>query len=104
MIFYSSRGRMEKIMRLPVTAFAVLVAIGSAAVAEPPKPAPAGQTRPAEPTQRPGQIVLASAEAVAQPGVDGIQPAKPAARPHVTPRVTHCRCGDPHVEPETQDQ
>jgi hypothetical protein len=95
---------MEKIMRLPVTAFAALVVIGSGAVAEPPKPAPAAQSRPAKPEQRPTEIVLASADAVAQPGADRIQPAKTAAKPHVTPRVTHCRCGDGQVDPEDQDQ
>ena len=91
-------------MRLPVTAFAALVVIGTAAVAEPPKPAPAPETRPSQSQQRPGQIVLASADAVAQPRADGIEAAKTAAKPHVTPRVTHCRCGDPQVDPGTQDQ
>jgi len=91
-------------MRLPVTAFAALLAIGGAAVAEPPKTAPAARTPPSQPEQRPGQIVLASADVLSPPTDGTVHPATPAAKPRVTPRVTHCRCGDQQVDPETQDQ
>ena len=90
---------MEKAVRLFMTALGT-VAIGGAAMAEPPKAAPA---KPAQTPARASQIVLASAEQVRGTSPDAAQAnSTPAKRPR--PRVTICRCGDPQPAPENLDQ
>ena len=90
-------------MRARIGTFAALLTIGTTAIAEPPKSAPARPTQSAPADQRQAPIVLASAEAVHATAA-GPQAAEPAAKRRVAPRVTTCRCGDPQVGTETQDQ
>ena len=91
-------------MRASVTAMTVMLMMGSAAFAEPPKNAPVKRPEPTQPANPPAQIVLASADAIRAPATDG-SPASQSPKRHVAPRVTTCRCGDPQVaDPENQDQ
>jgi hypothetical protein len=86
-------------MRLSMIALGAF-AICGAAVAEPPKAAPA---KPAQTQARPTQIVLASAEQVRGTSPE-IPQANSAPAKRRTPRVTTCRCGDPQANPENQEQ
>jgi len=89
----------EKAMRASAIVIAALLASVGPAMAEPPK----GEAVKADQSQqRPVQIVLASAEQVNAP-TQASQPAPPPKR-RVAPRVTTCRCGDPQVTPEIQEQ
>ena len=91
-------------MRMFVTGLATLLLVGGAAAAEPPKAAPAKRPASTQPATPRAEIVLASAESAHVPPTDGAQPAEATPKRHVAPRVTTCRCGDPQVAPETQDQ
>jgi len=90
-------------VRVPLTVITAVLLIGGAAVAAPPKTAPVKRPQPTQPANPPAQIVLASAEAVHAPTTDGAQSTQ-APKRRVAPRVTSCRCGDPQVDPETQNQ
>lgn len=90
-------------MRVSSTAMIAVLMIGGAAAAEPPKAAPDKRPQPTQPATPPAEIVLASAESVHAPMSDGSAVSQEPKR-RVAPRVTHCRCGDPKVDPETQDQ
>lgn len=90
---------MKKAVRLSMIALGT-VAIGGAAMAEPPKGAPA---KPAQTPARATQIVLASAEQVRGTSPEAAQANSAPAKRRV-PRVTTCRCGDPQAAPENQDQ
>lgn len=83
-------------MRARLTLIAALVALGTAANAEP-------QKTPSQPAPQPTKIVLASADPVRTPGAAAAKPvATPAKR---VGRVTTCRCGgDPQPAAETPDQ
>ena len=89
--------------RSSLTAVTTVLMIASAAAAEPPKAPPVKHPQPTQPTNPPTQIVLASAEGVQAPAPDGSTTA-PEPKRRIVPRVTHCRCGDPQVVPETQEQ
>ena len=104
MIFYSPHLVMEKFMRAFVMAFATLLVIGGTAAAEPPKTAPVKRPHPTQPTIRPAEIVLASAEAAHLPAPDSGQAVQSAPKRRVAPRVTTCRCGDPQADTESQEQ
>lgn len=87
---------LEKTMR----AFwiAAFLTIAGPALAEPAKhDAP----KPAQ-TQRPTEVVLASADSVRSSPSDVQQPSVTPKRP--LPRVTTCRCGDPQASPDGDDQ
>jgi len=89
----------EKAMRASAIVIAALLASVGPAMAEPPK----GEAVTSDQSQqRPVQIVLASAEQVNAP-TQASQPAPPPKR-RVAPRVTTCRCGDPQITPEIQEQ
>jgi hypothetical protein len=104
MIFYSPHLVTEKFMRAFVTGLATLMVIGGAAAAQPPKTAPAKRPHPIQAANPPAEIVLASAEATHVPGPASVQPVEAPPKPRVAPRVTTCRCGDPQVASETQEQ
>jgi hypothetical protein len=86
-------------MRAHYIAIAAL-AVGSAALAQPPKDEAAASTQP---QQRPTQVVLAAADAAHAPAPDPAQPAAAPAKRRVA-RVTTCRCGDQQVDPDSQEQ
>jgi hypothetical protein len=71
--------------RCLITAAAALAFAGSAA-AEPPKPAP----QPA-PTNRPAEVMMASADQIRTPALVAQAQATPAKKPRAA-RVTTCRC------------
>ena len=83
-------------MRARLTLIAAMIALGTAASAEP-------QKAPPQPAPQPTKIVLASADQVRTPGPVTAKPsATPAKR---SGRVTTCRCGgDPLPSAETPDQ
>jgi hypothetical protein len=86
---------MEKILTILATAL-----IAGTAAAEPPKGAPA---KAAEAKPPAAEVVLASAEtahaAASQTAESNGAPVKRRVA-----RVTTCRCGDPQVEPDSQEQ
>jgi hypothetical protein len=94
---------MEKAMRLSLTVMTGLLVIGGAAAAEPPKKAPVEAPKPIQSESRPATIMLASADAVRVSLPDGPQ-STPASKRRIAPRVTGCRCGDPQIQPDPQDQ
>src|SRR5690349_19309128 len=104
MIFYSPHLVTEKFMRVFVTGLATLMVIGGAAAAQSPKAAPAKRPQPIHAATPPAKIVLAAAEATHVPGPASVQPVEAPPKPRVAPRVTTCRCGDPQVASETQEQ
>jgi hypothetical protein len=85
-------------MEKALTILAVMLLTGSAA-AEPPK-SPA--TKPAEAKPGPAEVVLSSAEMSHAPVLEAKPNTAPAKRR--VARVTTCRCGDPQVEPDSQEQ
>ncbi|NUR14428.1 MAG: hypothetical protein HOQ20_21680 [Bradyrhizobium sp.] len=87
-------------MRARLTVIAMFVALGSTAVAEPPKNAPVS---PATPRKAP-EVVLASAETAHAPAPESPQQSAAASTKRRVARVTTCRCGDPQLDPETQEQ
>ncbi len=90
-------------MRLSLTVMTGLLVIGGAAAAEPPKKAPVDAPKPTQSEPRPATIMLASADAVRVSLPDGPQ-STPASKRRIAPRVTGCRCGDPQIQPDPQDQ
>ena len=89
-------------MRRSLTLIAGLLAIAGPASAEPrkkPEPAKAAQPQP-----RPASIVLASADTPRPAAPDSALAAPSPEKRRVVPRVTSCRCGDPQVEADPQDQ
>jgi hypothetical protein len=70
----------------------VAMLLGTAAPAEPAK-APAQNA--SQPVNRPGSVMMASADPVRTP-TPGDQSTTPP-KPHRAARVTTCRCGDPQA-------
>ena len=83
--------------RLVMFAVAML-AVGTAAVAEPPK-APA--QAPPQQANYPAKVMLASADQVATPAPADQSASQPPKRPRAA-RVTTCRCGDQSAEQPEQ--
>jgi hypothetical protein len=94
----------EDLMRVFVTGLVTLLVVSGAAAAEPPKGAPAKRPHPIQAATPPAEIVLASADAAHVPSRVSVQPVEAAPKPRVAPRVTTCRCGDPQVPAETEEQ
>ncbi|MFL6720498.1 MAG: hypothetical protein ACJ8FT_01670 [Sphingomonas sp.] len=85
-------------MRAPVLMIAALTCGSAAAAAQPEK-----DQRPVRASKAPAQVVLASASEVRTPSAEETQPSStPAKRPIA--RVTTCRCGDPQLDAEQQEQ
>jgi hypothetical protein len=78
--------------RFMVIAAAALATAGVAVAAEPVKPE---VQQASQPTTRPAQVLLASAEQVQAPVAPSDQPAPVKRR---AARVTTCRCGDPEQQ------
>ncbi|MES2135529.1 MAG: hypothetical protein V4502_00535 [Pseudomonadota bacterium] len=76
---------------------AAAISLAGAAVAEPAK-----NDSPPPPHARPA-VVLASADQAQPPAPQSGQQATTPIK-HRVSRVTSCRCGDPQVDPEQQDQ
>jgi hypothetical protein len=76
---------MEFAMRVRLTMFVAVAALGTAASADPQKPAASAPSQPAK-------IVLASAEPVGSPAPDSARPLAAASKRPLG-RVTTCRCG-----------
>lgn len=86
-------------MRALLTMIAAMLLAGSAAFAEPPK---SHASVPA-PRKVPAEVVLASAD-TARPQIPATVKADAPPAKRRPARVTACRCGDPAVEPETEEQ
>jgi hypothetical protein len=76
------------------------MAVGGTALAQPPKNEAVPSTHP---QQRPAQVVLAAADAPHAPAPDTAQPNAASGKRRVA-RVTTCRCGDPQIDPDSQEQ
>jgi hypothetical protein len=80
---------MESVMHARLLMFAAVgMTLGTAAPADPPKPAAQNTSQP---SNRPPPVMLASADPVRTPGPSD-QSTTPA-KPHRAARVTTCRCG-----------
>jgi hypothetical protein len=86
-------------MRFFATA-ATALALGGAALAEPPRAEPKQPAQQTESQPRPTNLILASAEPVHGAAEDAPAPVKR----RVIPRVTSCRCGDPQNMPVADGQ
>jgi len=82
-----------------ITIFAAALMIAGTATAEPPKNA---APKPAEAKPRSVEVVLASAETPRATTSENQPNAAPAKRR--VARVTTCRCADPQIEPDSQEQ
>ena len=87
-------------MRARLTVIAGLMAVSSAALAEPPKNPPVS---PAAPRKAP-EVVLASAETAHPPVSENPQQSVAASAKRRVARVTTCRCGGPQADPDSQEQ
>jgi hypothetical protein len=88
---------MEAAMRVRLTLIAIFA--GSAS-AEPPNDV---QPAPGKPAKASVEIVLASADSAHAPTPASAQPTPTPPKRRVA-RVTSCRCGDPAVGPDSQEQ
>jgi hypothetical protein len=93
---------MESAMRTRPTVIAILLSLGAPAAAEPPVKRPPAQSAPIAQQQRDGIVLASAADAHAPAPAEAQSPAVPAKRR--IGRVTTCRCGDPQVETDTQEQ
>lgn len=89
-------------MRSCLIALAAFVTISGPAPAEPVKH-DAPKAGEAKAQVRPTEVVLASAESVHASPAIGVQVSTSASK-RPLPRVTTCRCGDPQIDPDNQDQ
>lgn len=87
-------------MRSSTIAIAAVLSVAGMARAEPPKLA---RVRAVQPQQRPAEVSLAAAETTHAPPPDAAQPNAAAPKRRIA-RVTTCRCGDPQVNPDNQEQ
>jgi hypothetical protein len=87
-------------MRARVIVIAAMMTVGSAALADPPKDPQASASSPQKPA---AEVVLASADTARAPVPETARPNTAPAKRRVA-RVTTCRCGDPQVDPDTQEQ
>jgi hypothetical protein len=80
---------MESVMHARLLMIAAVgMAMGTAAPADPPKPAAQNASQP---VNRPAPVMLASADPVRAPGPS--DQSTTSAKPHRAARVTTCRCG-----------
>jgi hypothetical protein len=95
---------MEKAMRVPLIAIAALAAAGSSLPAQPVKDSAPESAKPAQPVTPRAPIVLASVDTVRAPTGDAGQPASSPVKRQVAPRITTCRCGPPHAQPDPDEE
>jgi hypothetical protein len=81
-----------------------MLVISGAAAAEAQKNAAGEPSKPASAQVKPAVIVLASADAPRSPATDNPQATQSPAKRRVAPRVTTCRCGDPQILPDPENQ
>ena len=89
-------------MRAHLIALVAIVTMSGTALAEPAKH-DAPKAGAAKAQEHPIDVVLASADSNHSSPAIATQTSTTAVK-RPLPRVTTCRCGDPQVDPDTQDQ